>query len=181
MIAIINAPGRFAVEQQGTGAPPAEDGKMEQRAKGQAAKWLPLMIRLTALGYLLFFVPDLVLTATHRTQVLPTLFARLFDWGEGGDAVAVMFATVYIVWAIFLFQSARAPLAHRLFLDFNLTANSAHFTAMLIMALTMPEHRQHAVGVIALGLLTIAPIGTCWLLVRGTAPPAVIPATTKHH
>lgn len=83
---------------------------------GQAAKWLPLMIRLTALGYLLFFVPDLVLATAHQIQVLPPLLARLFNWGEGGDAVAVMFSTVYIVWAIFLFQSARNPLAHRLFL-----------------------------------------------------------------
>jgi hypothetical protein len=135
----------------------------------RAAKWLPAMIRLTALGYLLFFVPDLVLVTTHQIHALPRFLSRLFDWGEGGDAVAVMFATVYIVWAIFLFQSARAPLAHRLFLDFNLTANSAHFTAMLIMALTMPEHRQHAAGVIALGLLTIIPIGACWLPVRGAA------------
>lgn len=133
---------------------------------GRAAKWLPLMIRLTALGYLLFFVPDLVLATTHQIQALPPLLARLFDWGGGGDAVAVMFATVYIVWAIFLFQSARYPLAHRLFLDFNLTANSAHFTAMLMMALAMPEHRQHVAGVIALGLLTIVPIGLCWLPVR---------------
>jgi hypothetical protein len=148
------------------------------RPQRQAAKWLPLMIRLTALGYLLFFVPDLVLATTHQIQVLPTLLARLFDWGEGGDAVAVMFSTVYIVWAIFLFQSARIPLAHRLFLDFNLTANSAHFIAMLIMALTMPEHREHAVGVVALGLLTIIPIGACWLPVRGTALQAAIPTTT---
>jgi hypothetical protein len=145
------------------------------RPQRQAAKWLPLMIRLTALGYLLFFVPDLVLATTHQIQVLPTLLARLFDWGEGGDAVAVMFSTVYIVWAIFLFQSARNPLAHRLFLDFNLTANSAHFIAMLIMALTMPEHREHAVGVVALGLLTIVPIGACWLPVRGTAPQTAMP------
>jgi hypothetical protein len=136
----------------------------------QAARWLPLMIRLTALGYLLFFVPDLVLAATHQIPSLPTLFARLFNWGEGGDAVAVMLSTVYIVWAIFLFQSARNPLAHKLFLDFNLTANSAHFIAMLIMALALPEHRPHAVGVIALGLLTIVPIGACWLPVRSTAP-----------
>jgi hypothetical protein len=149
--------------------------------QGQAAKWLPPMIRLTALGYLLFFVPDLVLATTHQIQVLPPLFARLFNWGEGGDAVAVMFSTVYIVWAIFLFRSARNPLAHRLFLDFNLTANSAHFIAMLIMALTMPEHRQHAVGVVALGLLTIIPIGACWLPVRGTAPQAAIPTTTTPH
>ncbi len=96
---------------------------------GLASKWLPWIIRLTALGYLSFFVPDLLLATTHRIQGLPPVLARLFDWGNGGDAVAVMFATVYIVWAIFLFGSAREPLTHRLFLDFNLTANAAHFTA----------------------------------------------------
>lgn len=148
---------------------------MKQRPEGWAAKWLPLMIRLTAVGYLLFFIPDLFLASTHQIHGLPPFPARLFNWGEGGDAVAVMFATVYIVWAIFLFECARAPLAHRLFLDFNLTANSAHFIAMLIMALTMPEHRQHAAGVIALGLLTIVPIGACWLPVRRTSPQAAIP------
>jgi hypothetical protein len=159
-----------------------EEGKMkQQRPEIRAAKWLPLMIRLTALGYLLFFVPDLVLATTHQIQVLPPFLARLVNWGEGGDAVAVMFATVYIVWAIFLFQSARAPLAHRLFLDFNLTANSAHFIAMLIMALTMPGHRQHAAGVIVLGLLATVPVGACWLPVRGTAPQVPIPTATTPH
>jgi hypothetical protein len=139
---------------------------MTDMQSGIAAKSLPVIIRLTAIGYLLFFVPDLVLATTHQIQSLPPILARLFNWGQGGDAVAVMFATVYIVWAIFLFYSARAPLTHRLFLDFNLTANTAHFTAMLLMALVMPEHREHAVGVIALGLLTIVPIGACWLPVR---------------
>jgi hypothetical protein len=145
----------------------------------RAAKWLPLMIRLTALGYLLFFVPDLVFVTTHQIHTLPTFLSRVFSWGEGGDAIAVMFDTVYIVWAIFLFQSARAPLTHRLFLDFNLTANSAHFTAMLIMALTMPEHREHAVGVIALGLLTTIPIGACWLPVRGVASTSADPEDVR--
>ena len=149
------------------------------QAQGPAAKWLPLMIRLTALGYLLFFVPDLILATTHQVQGLPPLLARLFDWGDGGDAVAVMFATVYIVWAIFLFQAARNPLAHKLFLDFNLAANSAHFTAMLVMALTMPEHHHHAVGVVALGLLTTVPIGACWLAVRGSAPHDAIQQPAK--
>jgi hydrogenase-4 membrane subunit HyfE len=97
---------------------------------------------------------------------------RLFNWGEGGDSVAVMFATVYIIWALFLFHSARAPLTHRLFLDFNLTANSAHMGAMLLMAALMPEHREHAAGVIALGIITTVPIGACWLAVRRGMPTA---------
>jgi len=145
---------------------------------GLASKWLPWIIRLTALGYLCFFVPDLLLATTHRIQGLPPVLARLFDWGNGGDAVAVMFATVYIVWAIFLFGSAREPLTHRLFLDFNLTANAAHFTAMLIMALTMPEHHDHTVGVIALGVLTTVPLAACWLPVRRAAKQTPEPATT---
>ena len=124
-----------------------------------ARAWLPVMIRLTAIGYLLFFVPDLVFAITHRSNAL-------FDWGSGADPIAVMFATVYIVWALFLFVSARDPLANRLFLDFNLAANSAHFGAMLVMAVTMRDEHRHLPGVVALGLLTTVPLAACWLPVR---------------
>ena len=127
---------------------------------------LPLMIRLTAIGYLLFFVPNLILATTHRIATLPPLFARLFDWGGSADATAVMLSTVYVVWAIFLFRSAHAPLRNRMFLDFNLIANSAHFAAMLVMALTMPEEHQHAAGVFALGLISTVPLAAYWLPVR---------------
>lgn len=140
---------------------------MKQIQRSRAASWLPVMIRLTAVGYLLFFVPDLILAATHHVNGLPPLLARLFDWGTGGEAVAVMFATVYLVWALFLFRSAKAPLANRLFLDFNLTANSAHFAAMLVMALAAHDEHQHLGGVVALGLLTTVPLAACWLAVRG--------------
>ena len=142
---------------------------MKQTQPSRAVFWLPVMIRLTAVGYLLFFVPDLILAMTHHINTLPPLFARLFDWGSGGPddpAVAVMFATVYIVWALFLFTSAKAPLANRLFLDFNLTANSAHFGVMLVMAVTMDDQHEHIVGVVALGLLTTVPLAACWLPVR---------------
>ncbi|MGA8545089.1 MAG: hypothetical protein WB785_07520 [Mycobacterium sp.] len=44
-----------------------------------------------------------------------------------------MLSAVYVVWAIFLFRSARAPSANRLFLDFNLTANAAHFAVMFVL------------------------------------------------
>jgi hypothetical protein len=127
---------------------------------------LPSMIRVTAIGYLIFFVPNLVLAATHHIDTLPPLLARLFDWGVDADATAVMLSTVYVVWAIFLFRSARAPREHGLFLDFNLMANSAHFAAMLVMALTMPEEHRHAVGVFALGLISTVPLAACWLPVR---------------
>jgi hypothetical protein len=139
---------------------------MTQAKPGRAAAWLPVMIRLTAVGYLLFFVPDLILAATHHVNGLPPLLARLFDWGEGGDPVAVMFSTVYIVWALFLYRSARAPLANRLFLDFNLTANAAHFGAMLVTAAAMRDEHRHLAGVVALGLLTTVPLAACWLPVR---------------
>ncbi len=139
---------------------------MKQTQPSRAESWLPVMIRLTAVGYLLFFVPDLILATTHNISALPPFFARLFNWGDGADPVAVMFSTVYVVWALFLFGSARAPLANRLFLDFNLTANSAHFAAMLIMAVVMRDQHQHIAGVLALGLLTTVPLAACWLPVR---------------
>jgi len=128
----------------------------------RAARWLPVMIRLTAVGYLLFFVPDLVFAITHRANAL-------FDWGEGGpndQAIAIMFSTVYVVWALFLFRSATAPLANRLFLDFNLTANSAHFVVMLAMAVTMHDQQRHLAGVVALGLISTVPLAAFWLPVR---------------
>jgi len=142
---------------------------MRQTRPSRAASWLPVMIRLTAVGYLVFFVPDLILATTHHINTLPPLLARLFDWGEGGPndhAIAVMFSTICVVWELFLFGSARAPLANRLFLDFNLTANSAHFGAMLIMAVTMRDQHQHLAGVLALGLITTVPLAACWLPVR---------------
>jgi hypothetical protein len=77
-----------------------------------------------------------------------------------------MFSTVCVVWAIFLFRCARAPQANRLFLDFNLTANSAHFGVMLIMAVTMPDEHQHIAGVLAAGILSMVPLAACWLPVR---------------
>jgi hypothetical protein len=80
-----------------------------------------------------------------------------------------MLSTVYIVWAIFLYRSARNPLAHRLFLDFNLTANAAHFGAMLIMALADSDAHQHIAGVLALGLISTVPLAACWLPVRRAA------------
>ena len=133
------------------------------------ATLLPLMIRVTAIGYLLFFIPNLLLAATHHIDTLPPFLARLFDWGASADATAVMLSTVYVVWAIFLFHAARDPLAHRLFLDFNLTANAAHFAAMLLMALAMPEEHRHAAGVFALGLISTVPLAATWLPVRRTA------------
>jgi hypothetical protein len=132
----------------------------------RAAASLPLMIRLTAVGYLAFFVPNLMFAATHRIGTLPPVLGRLFDWGGGGDEIAVMFSIVYIVWAIFLFASARDPIANRLFLDFNLVANGAHFAVMLAMAVTMPDERQHIAGVVALGVITTVPLAACWLPVR---------------
>ena len=144
---------------------------MKQTRPSRAASGLPVMIRLTAVGYLFFFVPNLVLATTHHINALPPFLARLFNWGEGGGPVAVMFSTVYVVWALFLFHSGRAPLANRLFLDFNLTANSAHFGAMLIMAVTMRDQHQHLGGVLALGLITTGPLAACWLPVRHVAKP----------
>ncbi|MGA7052891.1 MAG: hypothetical protein WBZ37_16810 [Mycobacterium sp.] len=138
---------------------------MTAPAPSRAAAWLPMMIRLTAAGYLVYFVPNLVLAMTNRVSTV-------FDWGQGSSddrAVSVMFSTVYLVWAIYLFCCARAPQDNRLFLDFNLTANAAHFGVMLIMAITMSDEHRHIVGVLLLGLLSTVPLAACWLPVRRLA------------
>ncbi len=77
---------------------------MNPAHQSRAASWLPVMIRLTAAGYLLFFVPNLILATTHQVNTL-------FNWGQGGpddQAVSVMLSTFYAVWALFLFRSAGA-------------------------------------------------------------------------
>jgi hypothetical protein len=135
---------------------------MKAAPPGRAAAWLPMMIRLTAAGYVAFFVPNLVVAVTHRDYAV-------FDWGQAGStdqAVSIMFSTVYLVWATYLFRSARAPQANRLFLDFNLTANAAHFGVMLVMAITMTHEHNHIVGVLVPGLLSTVPLAACWLPVR---------------
>jgi hypothetical protein len=106
--------------------------------------------------------PNLVLAMINRASTV-------FDWGEVGPddrAVSVMFSTVYLIWAIYLFRSARAPQANGLFLDFNLTANAAHFAVMLVMAVTMSHEHKHIVLVLLLGLLSTVPLAACWLPVR---------------
>lgn len=53
-----------------------------------------------------------------------------------------------------------------MFLDFNLTANAAHITVMLFMAVTMPDERQHTAGVLALGVLSTVPLAAYWAPIR---------------
>jgi len=123
----------------------------------------------------------LVLERRWSTTRYGDFLARAFTKAlllVSGEAVVVMLSTVYVVWAVFLFHSGRAPRAHRLFLDFNLTANSAHFGARLIMALTMPDEHQHTAGVLAVGLISTVPLAACWLPVRRAAPETITPAAT---
>jgi len=133
---------------------------MNRTRTSLAGSLLPVMIRLTAVGYLLFFVPNLILASTHHVNGLPPLLARLFDWGGGGDAIAIMFSTVYIVWALFLFRSAKAPLANRLFPRFQ-----SHRELRPLRCHDRDQH-QHLAGVLALGLITTVPLAACWLPVR---------------
>ena len=46
----------------------------------RAVAWLPMMIRLTAIGYLVFFVPNLVVAVTHRDYAV-------FDWGDRAPTI----------------------------------------------------------------------------------------------
>ena len=49
----------------------------------RAVAWLPVIIRLTALGYLAFFVPNLIFAATHRIGTLPPVLGRTLRLGRG--------------------------------------------------------------------------------------------------
>jgi hypothetical protein len=155
--------------RRGHGLTRLECAMNRTKPAGGAASWLTPMIRLTALGYLVFFGPDLVLSATDHIDDLPQTLTQLLAWGQGGHSVDVMLSTIYVVWALFLFVSARDPIANRLFIDFSLVANTAHFAAMLIMAATMPDEHHHIPGVVLLGLVSNLPLALSWIPVRRAA------------
>ena len=54
---------------------------MKQTQPGRPVAWLPALIRLTAVGYLVFFAPDLILATTHHINTLSPFLARLFKLG----------------------------------------------------------------------------------------------------
>lgn len=131
-----------------------------------AVRWLPIYMRLLAAGFLLFWGVALVVSTTGIR--VPEEIDRFARWGPGHgmDAAGAMLAIVYVVWALFLWAAAADPLGNRMFLDFTVLANMAHFGLMFVMALYMDHEQHHLYKDVLLGWVGIVPLAVLWWPLR---------------
>lgn len=131
---------------------------------GFAERWFPLVARVFAVALLVFFGVAMVMSVTGMTI---DALEPLIRWGEGGArAYEVMIETIYIVWALFLWRAASDPSSHRLFLDFTVVGNIAHFGVMAVEAFVLDGEHQHLYGDVGLGIIGLVPFTVFWVLAR---------------
>ncbi|AOJ73188.1 MULTISPECIES: DUF6632 domain-containing protein [Burkholderia] len=148
-----------------------------QHDRPQASPWLSLITRLLGAAFVLFFgaaIVTILLGIDHQIAGDPIglLVMRLVRWGGvhgGGEHYELMISTVYVVWGIFLWEAANDPFEHRLFLDFTVVANAAHFGLMFVQGLMMPGELIHLVGDVALGWFALALFAATWIPARSKA------------
>lgn len=101
---------------------------------------------------------------------LPDEIMRLIRWGTGSEvrAYEMMISTIYLVWAPFIWIASRRPSENRLFLDFTLIANAAHFGLMAVQGMVFTGEHHHLYGDVLLGWLGLLCFGAAWLSVRHT-------------
>lgn len=132
-----------------------------------AALWLRRSLRLVGAGWALYWtallINELSGSALWDAQ---SWVAPFVMWGHGGRHYLVMLATDNIAIGAFMVLSARRPLAHKLFIDFALTANLAHMVSMIVMALVDAHEHPKLLGDIPLGTLPTLLLGALWLRVR---------------
>ena len=128
-----------------------------------ASDRLSLVLRIIGTLFVVFFVGAFVASAMKVTT--PDLLYRMLGWGDVGDAEEQMISIVYIVWGLFLWLAARDPARHRLFIDFTLAANLAHFGLMAIQSFTYGEH-THLYGDVLLGFVILGVLAWAWLPIR---------------
>ena len=129
-----------------------------------SSRALALALRLTSVALIVVFTL-LFLASVTRTDT-PEFLYRLFAWGEVGDAEEQMLAAVYVVWGVFLWIAARAPLQHRLFIDFTIVANLAHAAVMTVQSLTYQGEHAHLWGDVVILFAVMGVLAALWLPVR---------------
>lgn len=125
----------------------------------------PIALRLLAAGFVVFFGGMVVLWALGGVEPGSLLYP-LTRWGHDQIATETMLCAVYVVWGVFLWRAADDPASNRLFIDFTVVANFAHFGAMLVMAIAMGGEHTHLLGDVPLGWVSILPVAALWLPVR---------------
>ncbi|AOJ05735.1 MULTISPECIES: DUF6632 domain-containing protein [Burkholderia] len=150
---------------------------IQRRDWPQASPWLSLITRLLGVSFLLFFgtaIVTILLGIDHQVAGDPVglLILRLVRWGGvhgGGEHYELMISAIYVVWGVFLWEAANDLFEHKLFLDFTVVANVAHFGLMFVQGLIMPGEHIHLVGDVALGGVALALFAATWIPARSKA------------
>lgn len=129
-----------------------------------SSRALTLVLRLAAVAMIVVFTL-LFLASVTRTDS-PELLYRLFAWGHVGDAEEQMLSAIYVVWGAFLWVAARAPLEHRLFIDFTIVANLAHAAVMAVQSFTYEGEHAHLWGDVVILFAVMGVLAALWLPVR---------------
>lgn len=145
-----------------------------QKAGHPVSPWLPLVLRLAGVSFIVFFGIALlgILTSLDKTMLQSgpgQLLMRLVRWGQqggGGEHYELMISAIYIVWGAFLWKVAANPLGNKVFLDFTVTANLAHFGLMFLQGLLMQGEHIHLLGDVLLGWLLLGVLMAVWLPAR---------------
>lgn len=137
---------------------PAPDGDY------QMSPWLPRIIRLSAVGTATFFG----LLALHSVRLLDLgpAYLEIVRWGTHAEAYELMICTIYLVWSAFLWRAARSPLQQKLFLDFTIAANVAHFSVMFLQSIFLHGEHQHMLGDVLMGWSGLLVLILAWLPAR---------------
>lgn len=122
-------------------------------------------LRLVGAIFIVFFIFAFFASVTKMTE--PALLYRMLGWGSPGDAEEQMISIVYVVMGVFMVLAAKDPLKNRLFIDFTVVANIAHFGLMGVQSLTMAGEHTHLYGDVLIGFIVIAIVAVPWLQVRG--------------
>lgn len=125
---------------------------------------LALVLRGVGAMFIVFFTLAFVASATKSD--MPDLLYRMTGWGDIGDAEEQMISVVYVVWGFFLFAAARDPERNKLFIDFTLAANVAHFGLMAVQAVVYPDEHTHLYGDVLLGFAILAVLAAVWIPAR---------------
>ena len=134
---------------------------------GFMSDWFPWVIRLTALGFFVFFF----VLALHSLNLIDfgDTYSSLVRWGVNAEAYELMICMIYIVWSVFLWRCAGKPYEEITFIDFTVVANMAHFGLMFFQGLFMEGEHQHLHGDILLAWAGLFPLIVFWFFLRPSA------------
>jgi hypothetical protein len=133
----------------------------------RAERALPIVLRVIGASFVVFFTLGLISSAARIEA--PDPLRALVQWDELGNAEEQMLSIVYVVWGAFLWFAARDPLRHRMFIDFTLIANAAHFLLMFVQGIAIDGEHAHLVGDVPTGIGLVGVLAATWLPVRRRA------------